>query len=1158
MKTFLIAPSAEWELRLRRALTRRGHLPTVLATYDGATEVFGDGEPVIVIVNLDDLGGDSLAFCRRLRDGRSAMELQIVGCLSAPLEKEQWPAIQRAGVDSIFHAAIADAELEFRLTGLECFLNAARQRYDASPSDGRDFSSDIEEAPYGVFHSSVTGRFLKVSNGLVRILGYASKEELLRLDLARDVYFNPGERERLRATLLSRNSNLEIVWRHFDGSPVTLQLSGHVAIDEARETVCFKGIVWDISEHKRTQELLRMQRDLGVALSRVSSLRDALDIVLDNAMQIEGIDCGGVYLREEEQHCFRLVSFRGLTESGAQAVALVPWDLPAIERSRDGIPFYFTTEESDQSLRQWAMSEGIAGHAILPIMHQGELIGSLVLSSHTREDFSPATRLAVESIAAFIGGSIARVQAEESLRESHSNFQAFFDAMGDMMVIMDREGRVLKFNAAVTARLGYSAEEVVGSHILKYHSQEWAQEVTATFRRLAAGTQNYCEFPFWTKSGEVVPMGIHAAPGTWAGQDVVFALVRDVSERESSRKALEQSEARFRAIFENASVGIGLSDLTGRMIDVNDAVARMEELTREEIVGRHFLEFTTPEDGEKQLELFRRIVAGQIQSFEIEKRYFRRDGSPFWVRNSTSVVPAAPGENPKYVVSVIENIDSRKRAEESLRESERRYRLIAENVDDVVWSAQWTPPDLAGGTPMARESLAFVQSALAGWKFEYISPSVERLFGFTVEECMDETPHYRPVPELFPTAALGVLRGLVAHRARDLFRQTFELPLFAKDGSQKWCEITVTVLPTEPDEPLQLLGILRDITERHQAEEALQKSEFQFRTLFENLPDVVEIIDYDGTIHFVNHGSDELTTETLRGGDILSFVTEPSEEQCRAQFEKALATNTVQTIDVRTVTGRYWHCRLVPMTGRGLTNRAMVICTETTAEKKAAEAIRNEQALLLQMIDLQERERRYLSYEIHDGFAQQITGALFHLEAFMRLRESDAALAEKNLSQSAEMLRRSIDETRRLISGLRPPILDEAGILAAVEYLICENRERSGIDIMFRQNLKASRLAAPLESAVFRIIQESLANACRHSGSDFIRVELCEEENWLRVAVFDEGVGFDPANVPSDRFGLRSIRERARLLGGTAEIRTAPDDGCLVSVKLPLVLKAGE
>jgi PAS domain S-box-containing protein len=470
-------------------------------------------------------------------------------------------------------------------------------------------------------------------------------------------------------------------------------------------------------------------------------------------------------------------------------------------------------------------------------------------------------------------------------------------------------------------------------------------------------------------------------------------------------------------------------------------------------------------------------------------------------------------------------------------------------VDDVVWSAHWTPPDFS----QCHDLNSMIQVALDGWHFEYISHSVERMFGFTVEECISDLPEYRKVPESFPATAQMVMEKLAAHDPKEPFRHTFETSFFAKDGSQLWCEITVTFLPVEPGQPLWLLGILRNITRRHETQEALKKSEAQVRGLFENIPDIVALLDRNSVVRYVNHGTQAVPAEKLMGESIFSFVEPPYQQVCRQAFEKALSGSEAQPVEAQVITGKYWSCRVVPMIADRDNNPVMLICTDITAEKKAALAILQEQQLLRQLIDLQERERRFLSYEIHDGFAQQITGALFHVEAFKRLREEDLLQAERNLNQAMKMLSRSIDETRRLISGLRPPILDEAGIIAAVEYLICENRARSNIDVMFVHNLEAIRLAPPLESAVFRIIQESLTNAARHSQSDFIRVELNGSDDLLEIVVFDEGVGFEPASVPEDRFGLRGIRERARLLGGNVEIEASPGDGCRIRVELPLI-----
>ena len=209
--------------------------------------------------------------------------------------------------------------------------------------------------------------------------------------------------------------------------------------------------------------------------------------------------------------------------------------------------------------------------------------------------------------------------------------------------------------------------------------------------------------------------------------------------------------------------------------------------------------------------------------------------------------------------------------------------------------------------------------------------------------------------------------------------------------------------------------------------------------------------------------------------------------------------------------------------------------------------------MLRQLLDLNERERRLIAYEIHDGFSQQLVGAMFQFESCEQSHASLPIEARKAFDAGLKLLRQSIDETRRLISGLRPPILDEFGVVAAIEYLLCENRQQTGMAIDFFHEIQFDRLAAPLESTIFRIAQESLTNACRHSQSERVRVDLVQTGDRIRLSVHDWGVGFDPRQVAEHRFGLQSIRERARLLGGSATIESSPGKGTLVSAELPLV-----
>ncbi len=176
-----------------------------------------------------------------------------------------------------------------------------------------------------------------------------------------------------------------------------------------------------------------------------------------------------------------------------------------------------------------------------------------------------------------------------------------------------------------------------------------------------------------------------------------------------------------------------------------------------------------------------------------------------------------------------------------------------------------------------------------------------------------------------------------------------------------------------------------------------------------------------------------------------------------------------------------------------------------------------------------------------------------HLEVANESRDklSDAVRAE--LTRGVKLLRSAVSEGRRLISGLRPPILDESGIVAAIEYLINENRE-SLPDVEFIHDTSFSRLAPPLEDAVFRIVQEALNNVRRHSHCQRARVHMVQTVDHLRVEVRDWGVGFSPEQVAPDRFGLQGIMERVRLLGGQATIGSSPGEGTCVSVEIPLLL----
>lgn len=217
--------------------------------------------------------------------------------------------------------------------------------------------------------------------------------------------------------------------------------------------------------------------------------------------------------------------------------------------------------------------------------------------------------------------------------------------------------------------------------------------------------------------------------------------------------------------------------------------------------------------------------------------------------------------------------------------------------------------------------------------------------------------------------------------------------------------------------------------------------------------------------------------------------------------------------------------------------------------------LEREKQFLRELIDLQERERKLVAYEIHDGLAQKLAGALLRFQAVEPLQKQTQEQIQETFNAGMDLLIQSVDETRSLISGLRPPILDESGIIAAIDYLVCEQQQHCSPEIVFKHHLNYERLAPPLETALFRIVQEALANACQHSQTDEILVDLKEEKQQIWLSVEDWGIGFDPNKVPRERYGLRGIRERVHLLGGQATVHSTINQGTRISVRLPLLQK---
>jgi FixJ family two-component response regulator len=194
---------------------------------------------------------------------------------------------------------------------------------------------------------------------------------------------------------------------------------------------------------------------------------------------------------------------------------------------------------------------------------------------------------------------------------------------------------------------------------------------------------------------------------------------------------------------------------------------------------------------------------------------------------------------------------------------------------------------------------------------------------------------------------------------------------------------------------------------------------------------------------------------------------------------------------------------------------------------------------------------RLLCCDLHDGAAQYLSATLRRLQAIEAQHEV-APSARPHLHRAEALLEVALRDIRDIVAGQSPTCSRQAGVISSVRCLVEELAGAAGINIELAESLGRRKLPAPLETAVYRMLQECLHNAIRHSGSDRVRVEISAESETLRLEVRDWGRGLDPDAVTIQHRGLWSIRERAELLGGRVWLTTEPGWGTRVAIELPL------
>ncbi|MFA5366916.1 MAG: PAS domain S-box protein [Dehalococcoidia bacterium] len=414
-------------------------------------------------------------------------------------------------------------------------------------------------------------------------------------------------------------------------------------------------------------------------------------------------------------------------------------------------------------------------------------------------------------------------QIEKELKRKSDELQLILDAVPAFIYYKDKDGRIMNMNKA-TARLATVPKEKLLKKTVfqlmpetadKYHRDDMEVITSGKAKINIEEPLELTDKRRWLKTDK---LPIKDESGNVTG---LIGFSVDITERKLAEESLRQSEEKLRVMFESMTDGVVVTDLNTTVVDVNKAALNLFGYRKDEVIGRNGFEILSLDKQDKAMQELARSLEGTETTGVQEYILLTRDGRRVDTEISVSKLSDVDG-NPFGFVTVVRDVTARKKAEEALRQSEERYRLIAENMSDIIWI---TDLDL---------------------RYQYVSPSIQQVRGFTADEAMKMGAGDYLSEESLALATKRLMEELELEKAggADPSRvTTMDLKIRKKDGSWMWIEVKVTFLRDNEGKPIGLLGVSRDITDRKRMDESLRTSEEKYRLLFENSIDGKAIVD---------------------------------------------------------------------------------------------------------------------------------------------------------------------------------------------------------------------------------------------------------------------------------------------------------------------------
>lgn len=602
--------------------------------------------------------------------------------------------------------------------------------------------------------------------------------------------------------------------------------------------------------------------------------------------------------------------------------------------------------------------------------------------------------------------------------------------------------------------------------------------------------------------------------------------------KHSSGKSLPESEQKYRALFDNAPIGISVVDSDRKIMEANMTLEKIANLTKDELKKelykkRRYLGSDGTELSLEELPSWRALMEGK-PVIDVEIGIAGDDKVVTWTQ-----VSAAPIDLPERCAIVItQDITERKILQKKLVNSEAKFRSLYENSIDAILL---TGPD------------GSIYNA---------NPAACRMFDRTEEEICRlgrsgnvDTTDPRLITLLNEREITGKYFGELTH--------------IRKGGKKFPAEVSTSIFIDAEGRKLSST-IIRDITERKKTETALQESEERHRLLMENCGLGIGYYDINGKILMFNQVAlknmggkaadyigknltDVFGKET--GQVYIDRIKRAAESEKPVQYEEYLKLGGKEGWYLST------HSRILNQKDQvdGIQVVADEITERKTAEKRLKKSKKELQKLARHLDEIRENERSQLALNLHDDLGQKLTALNLDI-AWLKSRIGvQSLIVRKKLKEMSLMIKESIEGIKEISSFLRPSILFDMGLVPAFEWQLKKFAEKSRIKYKFYCEPNEFNIDIKLSLILYRILQESLTNIVRHAKASAVEVRLNLLKNKIDMLIKDNGIGIDKDKIDLiTSMGIAGIKERVRSVHGKVSIKGEKGSGTILIISIPL------